>query len=54
MDKIITRSEQDTINFASEFAKKLKPGNIVLLSGELRIRKNKICPRYFKTFRFRK
>ncbi len=40
MDKYITKSEQDTIDFAEEFAKNLKPGNIILLCGELRIWKN--------------
>lgn len=40
MDKYITKSEQDTIDFAKEFAKNLKPGNIVLLCGELRFWEN--------------
>lgn len=32
----ISKSEQDTIDFANDFASKLKKGNIVVLSGELR------------------
>ncbi len=36
MDKFITKSEQETIEFAQQFAKKLKTGNIILLIGELR------------------
>ena len=35
MDKYITRSEKDTINFAKNFAKDLKSGDIIVLSGEL-------------------
>ena len=32
----ISKNEQDTINFAKEFASKLHKGNIIVLSGELR------------------
>ena len=35
MNKYITRSEKDTINFAKNFAKDLKAGDIIVLSGEL-------------------
>ena len=42
MDKYITKSEKDTINFAENFAKNLKLGDIIVLSGELRFWKNKI------------
>ena len=35
MNKYITRSEKDTINFAKNFAKDLKCGDIIVLSGEL-------------------
>ena len=35
MNKYITRSEKDTINFAKNFAKDLKSGDIIVLSGEL-------------------
>lgn len=31
----ISKSEQDTINFAKEFASNLKKGDIIVLSGEL-------------------
>lgn len=31
----ISKNEQDTINFAKEFAKDLKKGDILVLSGEL-------------------
>ncbi len=31
----ISKSEQDTINFAKDFASKLKKGDIIVLSGEL-------------------
>lgn len=43
MNKYITKSEKDTIEFAEKFASKLQKGNIVVLSGELRFWKNKIC-----------
>lgn len=32
MQKYISKSEQDTIDFATEFAKNLKTGDIVILS----------------------
>lgn len=35
MEKYISKSEQDTISFAKEFANKLKKGDIIVLSGEL-------------------
>ncbi len=35
MSIYISRNEQDTIRFAKDFAKKLKRGNIIVLSGEL-------------------
>lgn len=35
MSIYISRNEQDTICFAKDFAKKLKRGNIIVLSGEL-------------------
>lgn len=40
MEKFISKSEQDTINFAKELAKNLKKGNIIVLTGELGSRKN--------------
>ncbi len=35
MSIYISRNEQDTIRFAKDFAKKLKRGNIIVLSGDL-------------------
>lgn len=35
MNTYISKSEQDTINFAKNFAKNLKIGDIIILSGEL-------------------
>lgn len=35
METFISKSEQDTINYAKDFAKNLKTGNIIVLSGEL-------------------
>ena len=40
MKEFISKSEQDTIAFAKDFAKNLKNGNIIVLSGELGSRKN--------------
>lgn len=35
MDTFISKSEQDTINFAKDFAKNLKTGDIIVLTGDL-------------------
>lgn len=35
METYISKSEQDTINFAKNFASKLNKGDIIVLSGEL-------------------
>lgn len=35
MEKYITNSEEETKEFAKEFAKKLKIGDVVILSGDL-------------------
>ena len=35
MSTYISKNEQDTINFAKNFASKLKKGDIIVLSGEL-------------------
>lgn len=35
MTTYISKSEQDTINFAKDFAKDLKKGDIIVLTGEL-------------------
>lgn len=37
MTTYISKSEQDTISFAKEFAKDLKKGDILVLTGELRM-----------------
>ena len=37
MNTFISKSEQDTIVFAKDFAKDLKKGNIIVLTGELRL-----------------
>ena len=37
----ISKSEEDTINFASQFASKLQLGNIIILSGDLGAGKTK-------------
>ncbi|NLC87318.1 MAG: tRNA (adenosine(37)-N6)-threonylcarbamoyltransferase complex ATPase subunit type 1 TsaE [Clostridiaceae bacterium] len=37
MYNFISKSEQDTITFAKDFAKDLKKGDIIVLTGELRI-----------------
>lgn len=50
----ISKCEEDTIEFASKFASKLNKKDIVILSGELGCRKNKICARCIKVFWIRK
>lgn len=35
METFISKSEEDTKNFAKNFAKDLKTGDIIVLSGEL-------------------
>lgn len=35
METFISKSEQDTKDFAKNFAKNLKKGDIIVLSGEL-------------------
>lgn len=37
MDTFISKSEQDTIAFAKRFAAKLNKGDIIVLTGELRL-----------------
>jgi len=54
MKKYITNNETETIDFAYNFAKNLKKGDIIILSGELGSRENKIRTRNFKVFWFRK
>ena len=50
MSIFVSHSEEETINFAKEYAKKLKKGDIVILSGELGSGKTKFVQgilRYF-------
>lgn len=37
METYISKNENDTINFAKDFAKNLKKGDIIVLTGELRM-----------------
>ena len=37
METYISKNENDTINFAKDFAKDLKKGDIIVLTGELRL-----------------
>lgn len=37
MKTYISKNENDTINFAKDFAKDLKKGDIIVLTGELRL-----------------
>lgn len=46
----ISKSEKDTINFASQFASKLQLGNIIILSGDLGAGKTKFTQGILKYF----
>ena len=37
MTTYISKSENDTISFAKDFAKGLKSGDVIVLTGELRV-----------------
>ena len=50
MYKFISKSEEDTINFASNFAKNLKTGDIIILSGELGSGKTKFTQGILRHF----
>ena len=50
MDTYISKSEQDTINFAKDFAKNLKVGDIIVLSGELGSGKTKFVQGILENF----
>ena len=50
MYKFISKSEEDTINFANDFAKNLKIGDIIILSGELGSGKTKFTQGVLKYF----
>lgn len=51
MHTFISKNEQDTINFAENFAKSLKKGNIIILSGELGSGKTKFVQGILKHFK---
>lgn len=50
MYKFISKCEQDTINFAEEFAKKLNKKDIIVLSGDLGSGKTKFVQGVLKYF----
>lgn len=50
MNTYISKSEQDTIIFAKNFAKNLKTGDIIILSGELGSGKTKFVQGVLKHF----
>lgn len=50
MYKFISKCEQDTINFAQKFAKKLNKKDIIVLSGELGSGKTKFVQGILKYF----
>ena len=50
MKKIITNNESETIDFAYNFAKSLKKGDIIILSGELGSGKTKFVQGVLKYF----
>ena len=50
MNKFISKSEQDTINFAENFANQLHKKDIVILSGDLGSGKTKFVQGVLKHF----
>lgn len=50
MIKYISKSENDTINIAKEFAKTLSNTDIVVLTRRFGVRQNKIYSRDFRFF----
>ena len=50
MEEFISKSEQDTISFAKEFAKNLKTGDIIVLTGELGSGKTKFTQGILENF----
>lgn len=51
MQKFISKSEDDTINFASEFAKNLNKNSVIILDGDLGAGKTKFTQGILKHFR---
>lgn len=54
MEKFITNNETETIDFAYNFAKNLKKGDIIILSGELGSGKTKFVQGVLKYFNLEK
>lgn len=50
MNKYISKSEKDTIEFAKDFAQNLKKGDIIVLTGELGSGKTKFVEGILKYF----
>ena len=50
MEKIISNSEEETISFASKYAKGLKNGDIIILSGNLGAGKTKFVQGILQNF----
>ena len=50
MEKYILKNEKDTIDFAENFAKTLKQGDIIVLTGELGSGKTKFVEGVLKNF----
>ncbi len=50
MSTYISKSEQDTIDFAKNYAQNLKPGDIIVLSGELGSGKTKFVQGILENF----
>ena len=50
MQEFISLSEEDTINFASNFAKKLDKNSVIILSGDLGSGKTKFTEGILKHF----
>ena len=50
MEKIISNSEEETISFASKYAKGLKNGDVIILSGNLGAGKTKFVQGILQNF----
>lgn len=50
MQEFISHSEEDTINFASDFARKLDKNSVIILSGDLGSGKTKFTEGILKHF----
>ena len=50
MEKYITNSEEETKKFAKEFAKKLKVGDVIVLTGDLGSGKTKFVEGVLSNF----